>query len=141
MTRLVPLGLAAACLLATTPDAAAKAELTRTGGVLGGTLTYTIEGDPFELFAFLPSTNTGPTPLSILDPLDPRTLGVGIDLLSTLVVSGLGPTGTAVVAFPLPADPSLGGLPIHAQAVQIEVVGGNVVAATSNLGTSVLGQP
>ena len=94
-------------------------ELTRTGGVLGGTLTYTIEGDPFELFAFLPSTNTGPTPLSILDPLDPRTLGVGIDLLSTLVVSGLGPTGTAVVAFPLPADPSLGGLPIHAQAMTL----------------------
>ena len=73
------LGLAALGLLATAPEASAQAELTRTGGVLGSTMSYTIEGGPFELFAFLPSTTTGPTPLAILDPADPRLLGVGLD--------------------------------------------------------------
>ena len=113
--------LAALVLVAAAaPMADAKAELTRAGGVLGGTLSYTIEGDPFELYAFLPSTTAGPTPLAILDPLDPRILDVGLDLLVTsLTIGGLGPTGTATLAFPLPADPTLSGVPIHAQALTL----------------------
>jgi N-acetylneuraminic acid mutarotase len=93
--------------------------LTRSGGVLGSTMQYDLVGDPGELFAFLPSTNTGPTPLSIIDPLDTRVLGVGIDMLSLLTIGSLGPLGQTTLSFPLPADPGLSGVPIHAQLMTI----------------------
>ena len=68
--------------------------------------------------------------------------GVGCDLQCSPDKFIALPSGTSAnLVLPIPNDPAFTGLPIHAQAVQIEVVGGNVVAATSNLGTSVLGQP
>ena len=111
-----PLTLTLATLLAFgAPAASAQAELSHTGGVLGSTLNYDLTGAPFDLFALLPSTTSGPTPLAILDPADTRWLDVGLDLLSTLVIGGLDGTGHGAVAFPLPASPALSGVPIFAQ--------------------------
>ncbi|MDF1800953.1 MAG: kelch repeat-containing protein [Planctomycetota bacterium] len=132
--------LALAGLLLLTPLAAAEAKLVRTGGVIGGSLTYTIDGDPFELFALLPSTTAGPTPLSLLDPLDGRSLDVGLDLLSVMVVGSLGASGTQSVVFPLTTATSLVGVPIYAQAMTIPGMP-TVVDEISNVTSFVLGMP
>lgn len=103
------------CLALVAPSASADVGLKRTGGVLGQTLHYDLSGDSGELFVFLPSTTLGPTPLALIDPTDPRSLDVGINLISAMVVGSLGLTGQSSLTFPLPADPALSGVPIHAQ--------------------------
>lgn len=109
-----------AVLVAASSQAAlAGVGLTRSGGVLGGNLQYDLQGDPGELFAFLPATSTGPTPLSIIDPLDARSLDVGLDMLSMLTIGSLGAAGQTSIVFPLPADPALSGVPIFAQLMTI----------------------
>lgn len=141
MSKLSPAApLALLGLLLATPVAAAKADLVRSGGVIGGSLTYTIEGDPFELFALLPSTTAGPTPLLLLDPFDGRALDVGIDLLSLMVVGSLGSSGTQSVVFPLTTATSLVGVPIYAQAMTIPGMP-TVVDEITNVTSFVLGMP
>ena len=103
------------CLVLAAPLASAGVGLVRTGGVLGQSLHYDLTGDPGELYIFLPSTNMGPTPLALIDPLDTRSLDVGINLLSAMVIGSLGLGGQSALTFPLPADPALSGVPIHAQ--------------------------
>lgn len=93
--------------------------LVRSDGVLGSNLQYDLTGDPGELFVLLPSTSTGPTPLAIIDPTDARSLDVGIDLLSVVTIGSLGALGQTSVAYPLPLDPALSGVPIFAQLMTI----------------------
>jgi hypothetical protein len=112
---LVPLLLAAAA-------APAHAQLTmvRTGGTLGGPLQHTVTGgEPFDAFVWIPSGNTGPTPLAPFDPLDARSLEVGFDLLSNWVIGGLSATGDVTLSQTLPATPSLAGIAIHAQTISL----------------------
>lgn len=106
-------------LLTASASALPTADLTRSGGVLGQTVSYGLQGDPSELFGLALSTNTGPTPLAIFDPSDPRVLEVGINLLSLWQVGVLNPAGQANLAFPIPSQPALQGVPLHAQMVTL----------------------
>ena len=118
MSRLGPFTALAACALAV-PALAFDAKLTRTNGVLGTTVDYQIDGDPFEVYVLIPSLGTGPTPLAIVDPTDSRLLGVGLDLLSVMKVGVLNGAGLANASYPLPGGPSLQGTALYAQFVTI----------------------
>lgn len=135
-TRVLPLVVP---LLLTPPAAAWTAELTRTGGVLGGPLAYSLQGDPLEVFGLAVSTNTGPTPLAIFDPADPRLLSVGLDLLNLWQVGFLDGAGQGAVIYPLPALPALQGVPLHAQMVTVPGVG-TLVDEISARNSVVLGE-
>jgi hypothetical protein len=58
-------------------------ELKVVGGSLPGDLMMEASPAlyPFELMMIVPSTTAGPTPLGIVDPADPRSLSIGLDLL------------------------------------------------------------
>jgi hypothetical protein len=110
-TPLLLLGLCAAA-----QPAAAQLGISRDNGLLGQSVTYRLNGQPFELFGLLPSFSAGPTPLALIDPSDPRLLAVGLDLLSLAVFGGLDATGQGSVTYPLPGNPNLQGLGLYAQA-------------------------
>ena len=115
------LTLSSFCALAVilAPQASAQANLTRTGGVLGNVLSYSLEGAPGEIFVLLPSPSQGPTPLALIDPLDPRSLDIGIELLNRLVIGSFDGAGNATVNFPLPVIPVLSGVPIYTQMMTV----------------------
>jgi hypothetical protein len=122
LTLTTSIAIASVLALSAT-DASAQAKLTRSGGVLGTSLTFALDGAPFDLYALLPSTTTGPIPLAILDPLDPRSLDVGLDMLSTLVIGGMDGSGQGSVTFPLPAAPALSGVAIYTQMMTLPGAG------------------
>jgi len=93
--------------------AAAAADLEFSNGIIGQNATLDLAGDAGEIYFLLLSTNTGPTPLAILDPADPRLLSVGIDLLA-FTTTGLLPASFVV---PLPNDTSLVGGVLFSQFV------------------------
>lgn len=104
-------------LAATTVAEAQSATLTRTGGVLGGNVDYTLQGDPGEIWILLPSLQPGPTPLAVIDPGDPRVLGIGLDQVHLMQSGFLDGAGTASASFYVAADPALHGIPVYAQFV------------------------
>ncbi len=110
---------AGALLIAAAPAARAQLELTRSGGTLGADLVYTLVGDPFGISLLLPSLQTGPTPLALLDPSDPRVLGVGIDVPALWSVGVHDGAGVRTVPFPLPSVVGLNGLVLFAQAIAL----------------------
>ena len=61
------------------------------------------------------SGTTGPTPIALIDPADPRSLAVGIDLLSLWSVGFLGPTGAATYTVALPSNPAVQGAVLYWQ--------------------------
>ena len=107
--------LALLALALAAPEALAGAELERSGGLLGGSIDYALSGDPGEPYYLLPSVTSGPTPLALLDGLDPRVLDVGTELLALGQLGFLDGTGAASVGFALPLSPNLAGIPFHAQ--------------------------
>ena len=111
--------IAAPLLLAGT--AHSQASLVRSNGAIGSSVDYAITGPAGDLFFLLPSLNSGPTPLALIDPGDPRVLEVGLDLLSLLQVGLLDGAGDAAVSLPLPEAPALQGLDFFAQAVTFSV--------------------
>lgn len=112
-----PLALAVLSSLAAAP--AAQLDLARADGVLGSSVEYQLSGEALALYALVPSQSQGPTPLAILDPLDPRSLNVGLDLLAFVQSGVLSGAGTASVSIPLPLNPGLQGLELYAQAVTV----------------------
>lgn len=112
-------GLCAGLLLA---SPAAANDTLRTGGVLGTSVNYQLTGNPGLLYAFIPSLQSGPVPLAILDPSSLQVLDVGLDLQPLWTVSALNGFGQANVTFPLPASPGLQGLPLRAQWFEIPIV-------------------
>lgn len=106
-----------ASVLALAPASLADVTLSYAGGVLGADLYYNVASDPFEIFGVAPSLTTGPTPLSIFDPSDPRVLDVGLDLLVFWSIGVLDADGLGTFQYPLPADAALAGLVLHAQAI------------------------
>jgi hypothetical protein len=74
--------------------------LTRQGGTIGQQLTWTVKAP--KAWFFLPSLTTGPVPLAALDPSDPRSLAIGLDLIA---LSAVGPAGTHQLPIPIPNDP------------------------------------
>ena len=89
------------------------------GGLLGGAVTYELDGGPGQIYGLLPSFNTGPTPLAFVDPLDPRVLEVGLDLMPFWSFGVIPPSGHVSVFLPIPLAPAGQGFPLHAQAVTI----------------------
>ncbi|MEW6073979.1 MAG: kelch repeat-containing protein [Planctomycetota bacterium] len=128
-------------LLAGAAPAVAEEHLSHSGGaILGGSITYHLEGEAGRIFALLPSTTTGPTTLP-----GGHVLDIGLDLLDLLQVGVLDPgTGQAAVLFPLPAEPAFQGVVVYAQYVTIgpptppiEAVSNRVAAALAMPGTTV----
>jgi hypothetical protein len=114
-------------------------ELSWSGGVLGGQLTYHVEGDPFEPLALIPSLTQGPTPLALLDPADPRMLGVGLDLFGLAKFGVIPPDGNVDLSYGLPADLALSGVVLYAQFLTL---GGTTtfVDNLSNVTAAILGE-
>ncbi len=106
-------------LLLSGPPAQGALKLAKRGSTLGKSLLLSLAGDPNETFLLLPSLTSGPTRLSLVDPSDPRSLSVGLDLLFLARVGALGGTGKASHALALPADPVLQGTMLHWQALTL----------------------
>ncbi|MBI5851152.1 MAG: hypothetical protein HZB39_09005 [Planctomycetes bacterium] len=105
MPRLAPLAFAA--LAVSLP--AQSIDLSVDGGSIGGTLQIRMAGGtPGQAgFIFL-SLLPGPTPLSLIDPSDPRSLSVGFDLLGLTIASVLlVPPEIVVPPLAIPNDPGL----------------------------------
>jgi hypothetical protein len=87
-----------------------------TSGTLGSTLTIQARsGTPNAPWLTMVSGTTGPTPIALIDPLDARSLSVGIDLLPLWSVGFLGATGTATYSVALPNDPAVQGAVLYWQ--------------------------
>ena len=110
-----------AALLAATA-APQSLDLEVRGGSVPGTITWELSGGtPFQQAGvILLSTSTGPTPLSLIDPFDNRSLDVGLEFV------GVAPAGVFLadqrfVAPPLPVPnvPSLVDGALYFQGVSI----------------------
>ncbi|MEM7307326.1 MAG: kelch repeat-containing protein [Planctomycetota bacterium] len=112
------LALSAALALGATADAM-TAEITRSGGVIGQSVTYELQGDPGELWGLAFGVTEGPTPLVLFDPNDSRLLDVGLEFLNLWQLGPFDGAGQATVVLPIPAQPSLQGLPFFAQMVTL----------------------
>ncbi len=119
MKRLTFLLFPVLFLLFQAPPSRAALKLAKKGSTLGKSLLLTLQGDPNETFLLLPSLTSGPTRLSMVDPSDPRSLSVGLDLLFLARVGVLGGTGKASHSLALPADPVLQGTILHWQALTL----------------------
>ena len=89
-----------------------------TAGTLGQNLDLQIRNAPANMPCLLiPSFTAGPTPLALLDPIDPRALEVGIDLLGNLSAFLTSATGTGSLSTLIVNDPAFNGASLHWQAV------------------------
>lgn len=106
------LALATATLAAQTPF-----DLDKTSAAsLGSSLTLAVANAPANaLLLSMPSFTAGPTPLSLIDPGDARSLQVGIELASAWSFALTGAGGTATINLSLPNNPALSGLIVHWQ--------------------------
>ncbi|QDU84644.1 Kelch motif protein [Planctomycetes bacterium Pla163] len=103
-------------------DAAAQLtglELDYRHGRLGTRIEFALLGAPGDVVVLLPSGTSGPTPLNLVDPGDPRVLSVGLDLVSQVSILFLDPTGFGLVTYSLAPQPGLVGVQIYAQAVAL----------------------
>ncbi len=87
-----------------------------TSGTLGGTLTLQVRNAPpnFPLLVMVSNT-AGPIPIALIDPNDPRSVDVGIDLLGNWSLMFTSPTGTAAISAALPNDAAFNGYVFHWQ--------------------------
>ena len=147
LTRLPLLAALTAAVFATSHQAQT---LTRSGGVLGASSDYSLFGDPGEFWILLPSLLPGPTPLSLIDPGDTRSLAVGLDQVSLWTGGFLDGAGAASQSYALPSDPSLQGVSIYAQFVtypgnpfKVDDIsnGTGVVLGASGSATAPIAQP
>ena len=105
-------------LLALTPGIFPQ-ELTWTDAVLGSQVNYQYQGDPLEPWLLGISLSAGPTPIALVDPADSRSLSIGVEFLG-IWSSGLTSAGGDASAFyPLPPDPAVVGVAIHAQVMTL----------------------
>ncbi len=115
--------LALASLLATAATVCAQSDFDldkTTAGTLGGSLVLQVRNAPANMpCLMMPSFNAGPTPIAILDPIDPRVVNVGIDLLSNWSILLTSPTGTASLATALPNDPAFQGSVLYWQSATL----------------------
>ncbi|HEX5053209.1 MAG TPA: kelch repeat-containing protein [Planctomycetota bacterium] len=109
-----------ASLLATTLPLFAQGDFDLdkvTSGTLGGTLTLQVaNAAPSFPLLWMVSQTAGPTPVALLDPLDPRSVAVGLDLLGNWGLQLTSPTGGAVYSVGLPNDAAFNGYVFHWQA-------------------------
>lgn len=113
----------------------------RTAGRLGDPLSFDVVGaPPLSILLLVPSNTAGPTPLSLLDPTDPRLLSVGADLLSLAAPLVTDPAGGAGYSALLPNDPAISGAQLFWQALQLNF-GANFVGDLGNPVTILAGSP
>ena len=120
-------------------SASAQLTLARNGGTIGQSLTIEVAGKANAAFFLLPSATAGPTPLKLLDPTDPRSLEVGLDLTSLIVV-GVLTTQPTKVAYPIPNVPGFAGLTLYFHAFSFPGTK-YLVSDVSNPVRQVLGNP
>jgi hypothetical protein len=85
-------------------------ELEVRGGTLPGQIDMSLRGGlPFQQWAaIILSVTTGPTPLALLDPTDPRSLRVGLELLDIAQIGPFLANGAFTPpSLPIPNNPSL----------------------------------
>lgn len=94
-------------------------QLDLTGGSTPGSWSFDVsQGLPFELAMVVPSFQPGPTPVAVFDPNDPRTLGIGLELLSSASFGLVGIDGHwRGGPFAMGPAPAYQDLPIYFQAV------------------------
>ncbi|HEX5052421.1 MAG TPA: kelch repeat-containing protein [Planctomycetota bacterium] len=91
--------------------------------VVGGSMPGALDLDtypglyPFELVMIVPSTLPGPTPINLFDPLDPRSLDIGLDLLGFAWVGFTGVDLHMRVSTSLAAAPALQDQALYFQSV------------------------
>lgn len=93
-------------------------ELTVSGGSMPGTVEMVAQPAlfPFELMLIVPSASTGPTPIALFNPADPRSLDIGIDLVSFAMPVIADINGVATHQFSLGPAPALVDVPLYFQA-------------------------
>ncbi|MFK7742179.1 MAG: Kelch repeat-containing protein [Planctomycetota bacterium] len=113
----------------------------RTSGRLGEALELdVVAAPPASLALIVPSTTSGPTPLSLIDPADSRVLAVGTDLLSALSVLVTDAAGDAAYSFQVPSAPNLAGFELHWQSVSL-LFGATLIGELSNPVVTLTGAP
>jgi N-acetylneuraminic acid mutarotase len=104
----------------------------RTSARLGQDLVLDVVNGPATSFVLvIPSATSGPTPLALIDPVDTRSLAVGvdfIDLMSVLITDG---NGDASYSLPLPNNPSISGYELHWQTASL-LFGATLIGEISN---------
>ena len=122
LLRSLPLALCAAHLAAQSDFDLEK----RTAGRLGDPLVLDAVGaPPLSVLLLVPSNNAGPTPLSLVDPTDPRAVAIGIDLISVAVPMFPDAAGSASTSLNTPVNLALHGASLHWQALEL-TFGANV---------------
>lgn len=87
-----------------------------TAGTLGGTLTLEVtNAGANRLFGVMMSYSGGPSPIAPFDPADPRSVDVGLDLVTNWYVLGTDATGARSFDTTLPNDPAFQGDVLHWQ--------------------------
>jgi hypothetical protein len=112
---------AALCLAAAAPRAQ-DLQLDVVGGSTPGTLSFDVHPGafPFELALVVPSFLPGPTPVAVFDPADPRSLDIGLEMLSAAWLGSMGLDGHwRAGPFAMGAAPGFQDLPIRFQAVTL----------------------
>jgi N-acetylneuraminic acid mutarotase len=92
----------------------------QTSGALGGVLHLQVaNAAPSWPLLLMVSATAGPTPVALLDPADPRSVAVGLDLLGNWSVQLTSGAGGAAVAVPLPGNAAFQGFVFHWQAATL----------------------
>lgn len=92
----------------------------RTAGRLGDPLVLEAVGaPPLSVLLLVPSNSAGPTPLSLVDPSDPRAVSVGIDLIGVTVPMLPDAGGGAVASLNTPVNIALHGAVLNWQALEL----------------------
>jgi len=87
---------------------------------LGDPLQLEVVGaPPASIVLLVPSNNAGPTPLTLIDPNDLRSMSVGTDLLTLATPLITNPLGDADYSVVLPNNPSLSGLTLRWQPIEV----------------------
>ncbi len=88
-------------------------------GYLDWTWQLDLKGAPLSAYVVLPSLQTGPTPLALFDPADPRELAIGLDLTNLARFGFTNGQGKGLEQFNLPSAPALAGMDLRAQAMTL----------------------
>ena len=86
-------------------------------GRLGSLMGFSFANAPAgSTMLFMFSLTTGPTPLALADPLDPRSLALGLELAPMWFTTPTGP-GSGSLGIPIPGSPALHGMVLNFQGV------------------------
>ncbi|GAB4143629.1 MAG: hypothetical protein Fur0037_11310 [Planctomycetota bacterium] len=116
-----------------------------TPGTLGASLGLWVRNAPANaLLLSMPSFTAGPTPIALVDPGDPRSLSIGLDMTSAWSFRTADASGAAPISLALPANPALSGMILHWQTAALPgiarlvgPIGNDIVASVGAAGAAV----